>query len=95
MDYVLGINSTWVSTTDNCIKDDISRFKKLLSKSSQQFVFDFSSLQQQYPELKNCCFCQPSQDLLLILLDIMLLEKLQSLKQVRDLKQSRLGKLTS
>merc|ERR1712086_1116135 len=93
MDYVLGINSTWISTTDNYVADDISRLKKLFSKSSQQFVFDFSSLQQKYPELKNCCFFPPSQDLLLILWDILLLEKLPSLKQVRDLKQSGLAKL--
>ena len=95
MDYVLGINSTWISTTDNYVADDISRLKKLFSKSSQQFLFDFSSLQQKYPELKNCRFFQPSQDLLLILWDILLREKLPSLKQVRDLKQSGLGKLTS
>ena len=32
MDYVLGINSTWTSTTDNYVADDISRLRKLFLK---------------------------------------------------------------
>ena len=95
MDAILGINSSWISTTDNYIADDISRIKKLDATSSQQFVFDYSSLPQKYPQLRNFRFFQPSQELLSMLWGILLHKKLPSLKQVRTLKQSGLGKLIS
>ena len=95
MDATLGVNSKWISTTDNFIADEISRIKKSNSTSSQHFSFDYSTLPQKYPELKNCRFFQPSPDLLSLLWDILLQEKLPSLRQVRALKQSGLGKLIS
>ena len=93
MDSVLGINSRWISTTDNIIADDISRIKKVGCTSSKQFSFDYSNLQQKYPELKNCRFFQPAPELLSLLWDILLSEKLPSLQEVRTLRQSGLGKL--
>ena len=93
MDSPLGINSKWLSTTDNVIADDISRIKKLNATSSKQFSFDYSLLQQKYPQLNNCRFYQPSPDLLLALWEILLHGKLASLKEVRKLKQAGLGKL--
>ena len=95
MDSRLGINSKWISTTDNYIADDISRLKKLHADSSQHFSFDYSSLQQKHPELKNCRFFRPEPELLSMIWEIVLREKLPSLKQVRTLKQSGLGKLIS
>ena len=93
MDSPLGINSKWLSTTDNVIADDISRIKKLNATSSKHFSFDYSLLQQKYPQLNNCHFFQPSQDLLSALCGILLHGKLPSLKEVRKLKQAGLGKL--
>ena len=95
IDAILGVNSKWISTTDNYIADEISRLKRFNSTSSKHFSFDYSSLPQKYPELKNCRFFQPSPELLCLLWDILLQEKLPSLKQVRALKQSGLGKLIS
>ena len=95
MDYKLGINSEWLNTHDNIIADEISRLKKLHASSSQHFAFDYSLLQQKYPQLKNCRFFQPSPTLLSFLWDILLRKKLPSLSQVRMLKQSGLGKLTT
>ena len=93
MDSVLGINSKWIDTTHNFIADEISRLKKLQASSSKHFSFDYSLLQQKYPQLKNCRFFQPSASLLSMIWDVLLLEKLPSLKQVKTLKQSGLGKL--
>ena len=69
--------------------------KKLHVDSSQQFSFDYSSLQQKHPELKNCRFFRPEPKLLSMIWEIVLQERLPSLKQVRTLKQSGLGKLIS
>ena len=96
MDYVLGINSAWISTDENYIADEISRLKKLLgSQSSKQYSFDYSSLPQKYPELQSCRFFQPSPNLLSVLWGIVLQKKLPSLQEVQTLKQSGLGKLTT
>ena len=95
MDQKLGINSGWISTGNNFIADEISRLKKLQSSSSKHFSFDYSTLQQKYPQLKNCRFFQPSQSLLSCLWDILLHKKLPSLETVMTLKQSGLGKLTT
>ena len=95
MGYRLGINSEWISTRDNFIADIISRLKKLQAESSKHFSFDYSTLQQKYPQLKNCRFFQPSQSLLSCLWDILLHKKLPSLETVMTLKQSGLGKLTT
>jgi hypothetical protein len=95
MDYKLGINSEWLSTTDNYIADDVSRLKKLHSSSSKQFSFYYSLLRQKYPQLKSCRFFQPSPDLLSCLWDTLLHKKLPSLNHVKMLRQSGLGKLTT
>ena len=95
MDSRLGINSKWIDTNDNHIADAISRIKKLQASSSKHFSFDYSSLQQKYPQLKNCCFFQPSASLLSVIWDVLLKGKLPSLEQVKILKQSGLGKLTT
>ena len=93
MDSPLGINSKWIDTHDNFIADDISRLKKLQAPSSQHYSFDYSSLQQKYPQLKSCRFFQPSLGLLSMIWAVLLEEKLPSLDQVKMLKQSGLGKL--
>jgi len=96
MESRLGVNSKWISTTDNWIADEISRLKKLTaSQSSQHPSFDYSSLPQKFPELRSFRFFQPSPNLLSMLWDMLLREKLPSLDQVRRLKQSGLGKLTT
>ena len=93
MDYKLGVNAGWISTDNNVIADEISRLKKLQSSSSKHFSFNYSILQQKYPQLRNCRFFQPSPSLLSCLWDILLDKKLPSLEEVRTLKQSGLGKL--
>ena len=95
MDSRLGINSKWIDTNDNHIADAISRLKKLQASSSKKKSFDYYSLQQKYPQLKNCCFFQPSASLLSMIWDVLLKGKLPSLEQVKILKQSGIGKLTT
>ena len=95
MDSPLGINSKWIDTHDNFIADEISRLKKSQASSSQQFSFDYSSLQQKYPQLKSCRFFRPSPGLLSMIWNVLLNGKLPSLDQVKTLKQSGLGKLTT
>ena len=95
MDSKLGINSKWIDTNDNYIADAISRLKKLQAFSSKQVSFDSSSLKQKYLQLQNCCFSQPSASLLSMIWDVLLKGKLPGLEQVKILKQSGLGKLTT
>jgi len=90
----VGINSEWISTEENEIADAISRLKQESKNSPTDHVsFDYSNLQQQFQQLKDCRFFQPSQELLSSLWEILLTEKLPSLKQIARLKQNGLGKL--
>jgi hypothetical protein len=63
----VGINAKWISTAAYKIADDISRIKKSATSTASSFHYDFSKLQQNYAELKHCCFFQPSPELLLVI----------------------------
>lgn len=91
----VGINSEWISTEENPIADAISRLKRESknSSSTHHATFDYSNLQQQFPQLKDCRFFRPSPELLSNLWEILLPEKFPSLKQIAQLKQKGLGKL--
>jgi hypothetical protein len=98
IDLKLGINSTWISTNDNDIADEISRLKKMInsltpSNDSSTWSYDYSSLTQKYKELAACRFFQPNPKLLSMLWDIVLTQKWPSQEEVQTLKQEGLGKL--
>ena len=88
----VGINATWISTTENKTADDISRIKKS-AHDPFSFQYDFAKLQQDHAELRHCRFFQPSQELLSMIWDILLTRNSPDLNKVRLLKQSGLGKL--
>jgi hypothetical protein len=88
-----GINTKWISTSANTIADEISRIKKSAHNPSS-FQYDFSKLQQDHAELKHCHFFQPSQELLSLIWDILLTQKLPDLNKVLLLKQSGFYKLS-
>ena len=67
----VGINATWISTTENKTADDISRIKKS-AHDPFSFQYDFAKLQQDHAELRHCRFFQPSQELLSMIWDILL-----------------------
>jgi hypothetical protein len=92
IDSDVGIDAKWISTAANKIADKISRIKKSANNPSS-FKYDFSKLQQDHVELKHCCFFQPSQELLSMIWDILLMQNLPDLSKVLQLKQSGLGKL--
>jgi hypothetical protein len=75
----------------NKIADEISSIKK--SNTPFSFYYDFSKLQQDHVELKNCHFFQPSPELLSMIWVILLTQKMPDLNKVLLLKQSGLGKL--
>lgn len=87
----VGITSKWISTHDNVIADDISRQKR----NSQSLVatFDYSSLQQKYPELSNCSFFHFSPELLSLIWETVLTGKWPTHNTIRILKRKPLGKL--
>ena len=62
----LSINSQWISTVANKIVEDISCLKKILQQqsTSSHVLFDYTSLEQQYPELKHCSFFQIQPELI-------------------------------
>ena len=88
----LGINSKWIGTKENVIADKISRLKSLLDEHSQ-LTYDYSNLQQTFPELKHCSFFQPKPVLISLIWEIVLHEKWPCHEDVRTLKLSGLGKL--
>jgi hypothetical protein len=90
----LGINSKWISTHDNTIPDQISRLKAKLDRHSQ-LTYDFSTLQQTFPELTCCSFFQPKPELISLIWEIVLHKKWPCHEELRRLKQSPLGKLTT
>jgi hypothetical protein len=93
----VGINSTWISTKANTIADEISRLKKSASTNNPTSTptYDYSKLQQNYEELKACTFFQPSQELLLLIWEILLTQKCPELNRILQLKPSDLGKLST
>jgi hypothetical protein len=72
----LGINSQWISMLDNAIAYDISRAKIAASKNTNSHTsFDYTSLQQKYPELSHCSFFQPAPELISLIWEIMFLQR--------------------
>jgi hypothetical protein len=88
----LGINSQWISLIDNKIADDISCLKKQSDINSFP-AFDYTIIKQTYPELRHCSFSQIQPELILLIWDIVLIEKWPNHEEVRILKQMPLGKL--
>jgi hypothetical protein len=88
----LGINSQWISTSNNKIADDISRLKKHSDTNSAP-NFDYATLKQTYPELNHCSFFQIQPKLISKIWAIVLTKKWPSHKEVQTLKQRLLGKL--
>ncbi len=89
----LGINTKWISTAANKIAGKISRIKK--SNTPLSFHYDFSKLQQDHAELKNCRFFQPSPELLSMIWEVFLTQKSPDLNKVLLLKQNGLGRLST
>jgi hypothetical protein len=77
----VGIDAKWISTLANSIADKISRIKKSANNFSS-FQYDFSKLQQDHAEMKHCRFFQPSQELLSMIWDILLMQKMPNLSKV-------------
>jgi hypothetical protein len=72
----LGINSQWISMLDNAIADDVSHAKIAASKNSNSHTsFDYTSLQQKYPDLSHCSFFQPAPELISLIWEIVLTER--------------------
>ena len=86
-----------ISTKANTIADEISRLKKSASTNNPTSTptYDYSKLQQNYEELKACTFFQPSQELLLLIWEILLTQKCPELNRILQLKPSDLGKLST
>lgn len=92
----VGINSTWISTHENFVADDISRLRReAKANSTNHFSFSYQQLKQKYSELQACRFFQPSPELESMIWDLVLTEKWPSLEQTRALKRRGLGKLTT
>ncbi len=92
----LGINSQWISMLHNAITDDISCAKTAASENTQSHPsFNYSSLQQKYPELSHCSFFQPAPELISLLWDIVLTERWPCHDEMRMLKLRPLGNLTT
>ena len=92
----LGVNSQWISTTLNTIADEISREKENMNNdNSPHSSFDYSTLQQRFPQLRHCRFFQPSPNLISLIWDIVLTERWPCHSEVRILRQKPLGSLTT
>ncbi len=92
----LGINSQWISMLDNAIANDISRAKIAVSKNTNSHTsFDYTSLQQKYPELSHWSFFQPGPELISLIRKIVLTERWPCHDEIKRLKLRPLGNLTT
>jgi hypothetical protein len=92
----LGINSQWISTLHNAMADDISCAKTAASEYTDSYPsFDYSSLQQKYPELSHCSFFQPAPELISLIWEIVLTERWPCHDEIRRLKLRPLSNLTT
>jgi hypothetical protein len=89
----VGIIANWISAVSNKIPNKILRIKK--SNTPLSFHYDFSKIQQAIAELKHCRFFQPSPELLSLIWEILLTQKLPDLDKVLELKQNSLDKLST
>lgn len=92
MNSPLGINSKWISTHENTIADEISRTKDSLDENSQ-LTFDYSTLQQNFPQLRQCNFFQLKPELVSLIWRIVLQESWPDHNEIKTSLQSGLGKL--
>jgi hypothetical protein len=90
----VGINAKWISTMANKIADKILRLKKTHTSTASSFSYDFSKLKQDHADLKHWCFYHPSQELLSMIRQILLTQKLPNLDAVLALKLRGLGRLS-
>jgi hypothetical protein len=92
----LGINSQWISTLHKAIANDISCAKTAASEYTHSHPsFDYSSLQQKYPELSHCSFFWPVPELISLISEIVLTERQPCHNEIRSLKLRLLGNLTT
>jgi hypothetical protein len=92
----LGIDSQWISTLHNAIANDISCAKNATSEHTHSHPsFDYSSLQQKYPELSHCSFFRPAPKLISIIWEIVLTERWPCHDKIKRLKLRPLGNLTT
>ncbi len=94
----IGVNAKWISTIENVLADKISRLKKLINTtgshpSSSLPTYNYSNLQQEHKELRACSFFHPSHKLLLLIWEILLMQKCPDLSQILNLRPLNLGKL--
>ena len=90
----VGINAKYISSEDNVVADTISRISAIKSSNPDQ-SFDYSKLKQTFPQLKPCREFQPSRELLSLIWRSVQTKKSPSLKEIQELKQRGLGKLSS
>jgi hypothetical protein len=92
-----GINSQWISTVANEIANNISCLKKLLQQhsNSSHVLFDYTSLKQQYLELKHCAFFQIEPKLISLIWAIVLNKIWPCHEEIKSLLQKPLNKLTT
>ncbi len=89
----LGINSQWISMLHNAIANDIFRAKNVASEHTHSHSsFDYSSLQQKYPELSHCSFFRSAPELISIIWEIVLTERWPCHDKI---KMRPLGNLTT
>jgi hypothetical protein len=90
----LGINSKWISTNNNKIPDDISCIKmQSLLKSHPSF--DYSTLNQRYPELTHCCSFQIQPELISLIWEIVLTKRWPCHNKIRRLRLKPLSRPTT
>ena len=95
MNSPLGITSKWISTNENKIADDISRQKLQANLDSPAVIpsYDYTLLQQKYPELKACSFFQIEPAITSLLWETILTANWPSHEAIQILKRKPLGRL--
>ena len=86
----VGLAIDHVDTHTNIIADKISRWK-----SQSDVSPGFTKLVQEYPQLKNCRRFYPSNELLSLILDVLLSERLVNLLKIMEVLHDYPGRIAS
>ena len=86
----VGITSNYINTLDNVIADRLSRILR-----ENLIPFEFEKLSQEFPELRRCRRFRPSSELVSLLMEALLTDKLSNPLEASRRILSAPGKLTA
>ena len=86
----VGLTTDHIDTHSNIVADKISRWD-----SQSDVLPGFAKLKQEFPQLKNCRRFHPSKELLSLISDVLLLERLVNPLEIMEVLRDHPGRIAS